>query len=117
MLLFSETIAPIGGLESSPIFIVVICLAVFVLFLVFAIIVCVLRKRQKQACPNSTISESPEVRENLMRHHHLQQQQQQQQQSLYHQQLQQPQQTQQQPQTYMYQHLTHPQQMTNNNHR
>ena len=110
---FSESIAPIGGLESSPIFILVICLAVFVLFLVMTIVVCVLRKRQKQACPNSTLSsESPEVRENLMRNHQLQQQQ-----SLYHQQLPQQPQQQQQQATYMYQHLPHQQQMTNNNHR
>lgn len=112
-----KSVTPVGGLESGPILIVVICLSVFVLLLLATITVCVVKKKQKQA-PSSTLSESPDVHENLMRQHNQQQQQpQQQQQHLHQAQVPiNPYQQQYQQQQHMYQQ--HQQQSgTNNNHR
>lgn len=56
---FLEPITPIEGVEISPMLILVICLAVVVLLLLVGTVICVLKRKQKDACANSTLSESP----------------------------------------------------------
>ncbi len=54
-----EPITPVEGVEISPMLILVICLAVVVLLLLVGTVICVLKRKQKDACANSTMSESP----------------------------------------------------------
>ena len=65
---FSESPTENAYMESDPLFIIVICLTLFVVILLIGIAAFVIRKRRRDHR-----TESPDVQENLMRQHHQQQ--------------------------------------------